>query len=338
MKHIIAIQILIAIFLLFLIMKPLVSQDLPLQNGEGPNEPVRTEEPARILSSRQLVFELEYEKYLIPYPYVYNYQGEERVFRFQDMIEKASTAAAESEKGILTYVSNYKDENGRAPLYKGKTVDADGTLRGAAAPAYPTLTDQEEFDYLPDGTLVRILERHLKEDPEFSKIYSILDQKEYYMPNKYLQLDRQLEEIKKVIVVDLTNQTIAALEKEIRQQYFKEANAYLRTDWKIISYSKATTGKLGYYHQPTPVGYFYAMEKKPFFYYLVDGTNVIGGQEPWAIRFTAGAYVHGMSLGEYSPAIGTVPLSHKCVRNYTSHARFLYDWYEEDRTIVIVIE
>lgn len=70
-------------------------------------------------------------------------------------------------------------------------------------------------------------------------------------------------------------------------------------------------------------------------------------------RFNGGAYVHGVPVNylysekgeritppkiEYSKSIGTVPLSHKCVRNYTSHAKFLYDWYREDETIIIVIE
>ena len=126
-----------------------------------------------------------------------------------------------------------------------------------------------------------------------------------------------------------------------------------RAEWKIVSYSLATTGKSGKYHQPTPLGYYYAIEKKPRFYYLKDGTNDIEGYAPYAIRFTAGAYVHGVAvpyeytddgvrvdpgIREFSNSIGTVPLSHKCVRNYTSHAKFLYDWYEHGKTIVIVIE
>ena len=126
-----------------------------------------------------------------------------------------------------------------------------------------------------------------------------------------------------------------------------------RAEWKIVSYSLATTGQSGKYHQPTPLGYYYAIEKKPRFYYLKDGTNDIEGYAPYAIRFTAGAYVHGVAvpyeytddgvrvdpgIREFSNSIGTVPLSHKCVRNYTSHAKFLYDWYEHGKTIVIVIE
>ena len=331
-KYIIAILCGIAIILLFLIIRP----NLVAPAKETPGQPL----PAspKVVESNQLVFDLKYHQYLVPYPYTYTYKGETRRFEFVKMLNHATKAKEESTKGRLTYISNYKDRNGMAPLYRGKSADADGTLRGAAAPAYWGLDNLEDFDYLPDGTLVRILETSLGSNKDFTKIYSIADQREYFVPSKWIALNRQLETIEKVILVDLTNQTIAALENNIRMSYYDESGVYLRTEWDIVSYSKCTTGKLGYYHQPTPKGYFYAMEKKPFFYYLVDGTDQIGGQEPWGIRFTAGAYVHGMSLGEYSPAIGTIPLSHKCVRNYTSHAKFLYDWYEEDRTIVIVMD
>ena len=37
-------------------------------------------------------------------------------------------------------------------------------------------------------------------------------------------------------------------------------------------------------------------------------------------------------------SLGTTPRSHKCVRNFTSHAKFIYEWAEIGKTIVIVIE
>lgn len=324
-----AIVFVVAIILLFCIVFPILQS----KDGGKPEENERLK--PQVISSSQLVFNLKYQQYLVPYPYVYEYKGETRSFDFREMIRLAQVAAAEEEKGRLTFISNYKDSNGKAPLYKGKSMDGDGTLGGAAAPAYSDLGQLDEFDYLPDGTLVRILE---EEASGFVKVYSLKDKREYFVPEKYVELDRSLKEVNKVIVVDLRNQTIAALENRLNKTYFEGANKILKTEWEIVSYSKCTTGKLGTYQQPTPEGFFYAIEKKPFFYYLKDGTNEIGGSEPWGIRFTAGAYVHGMSLGEYSSAIGTVPLSHKCVRNYTSHAKFLYDWYEEDKTLVIVMK
>ncbi len=67
--------------------------------------------------------------------------------------------------------------------------------------------------------------------------------------------------------------------------------------------------------------------------YLVDGSKETGGFAPYASRFTNGGYIHGVpvnaprkSLIEYSPTLGTTPRSHMCVRNATSHAKFVYDW------------
>lgn len=321
----------LVILLLCAIVLPIINQ------GHNAGSLDYADESPKIVQSNLLVFNLKYDKYLVPYPFEYEYKGEIRTFEFYKMIDMARIVKVESEKGQLTYISNYKDENGKAPLYYGKAADKDGTLRGASAPAYKVLDNRGEFDYLPDGTLVRIIEKSVEGNPTFVKVYSIKDQEEYYIPNRYVELERKLDAVKKVIVVDLKNQTIVAMENNIRSEFYQASNTILETDWEIVSYSKCTTGKLGKYQQPTPKGFFYAIEKKPFLYYLKDGTNIVAGKEPWAIRFTAGAYVHGMSLGEYSPAIGTVPLSHKCVRNYTSHARFLYDWYEKDKTIVIVI-
>ncbi|KAA4668286.1 L,D-transpeptidase, partial [Bacteroides ovatus] len=41
---------------------------------------------------------------------------------------------------------------------------------------------------------------------------------------------------------------------------------------------------------------------------------------------------------EYSPSLGTTPRSHMCVRNATSHAKFIYDWAPVNETIIFVLE
>ena len=41
---------------------------------------------------------------------------------------------------------------------------------------------------------------------------------------------------------------------------------------------------------------------------------------------------------EYSGSLGTIPLSHKCVRNITSHAKFLHDWVVIGEASVVVID
>nr|WP_280634497.1 L,D-transpeptidase [Clostridium aminobutyricum] len=263
----------------------------------------------------------------------------------------------------LTYIDNYKNRNGYSPYYKNGTVDSLGNSRSASAPAYPNLQDLNEFVYLPDGTLVNVLE----EDSDYTLISPVGTDLEYSVPRQYVRTDDCLTSLEKAIVVDRTNQNIATFEKgrEYTSGGDKDNSDLLwkaegngikagwNDVWSITSYSMATTGKVGQYHQPTPLGYYYAIERRERFYYLQDGTNTIEGYAPYAVRFTAGAYIHGIStaykysstgqrldpgIKEFSSTIGTIPLSHKCVRNYTSHAKFVYNWYEHGKTIVIVIE
>ena len=306
-------------------------------------------------------FNLKYDKYLISAPYTYDIDGEERSFQFVKMREAIEVADQAMLDGkILTYVDNYKNRNGYAPYYNGASTDKNGNNRSASVPGYYNKENLDDFTYISDGTLVEIME----ENDDYKKVFivgekigsiekntdtasdSALDQEDqgvipiYYVPSKYVPTDDPITSLEKVIAVDRKNQNIVAFEKE-------------EGEWKIVSYSLATTGKQGKYHQVTPLGYYYAIEKRERFYYLKDGTNTIEGYAPYAVRFSAGAYIHGVStsyrytedgrridggIQEFSNSIGTVPLSHKCVRNYTSHAKFIYDWYEHGKTIVIVIE
>lgn len=64
--------------------------------------------------------------------------------------------------------------------------------------------------------------------------------------------------------------------------------------------------------------------------FLKDGSKETGGYAPYASRFTDGAYIHGVPVNEprktqieYSWSLGTTPRSHMCVRNATSHAKFI---------------
>ena len=101
----------------------------------------------------------------------------------------------------------------------------------------------------------------------------------------------------------------------------------------------------GKYVKETPLGIFVVQEKKARMIYLVDGSKETGGFAPYASRFTNGGYIHGVpvnaprkSLIEYSPTLGTTPRSHMCVRNATSHAKFVYDWAPVNETIVFVFD
>lgn len=275
-----------------------------------------------------------------------------RVFQYEKMMAALEHVDGELERagqegtGGLTYISNYKNYHGAAPQYRGADLDALGNSRSQSAPGYPQLSNLTEFSYLEDGTLVRYLEERkgvdLSGNPaDYVQVERISDAKRFYVPKRYIPVRTALKSAEKVIVIDRANQNEAVFEKPEGQE-----------DWSLISKTLATTGAQGTYHQPTPLGFFYVMEKREQFYYLKDGTEEVSGYAPWALRFAGGAYVHGVSTGyqlengkrkdpgerEYSITVGTLPLSHKCVRNYTSHAKFLYDWYEPGKTMVIVIE
>jgi hypothetical protein len=259
-----------------------------------------------------------------------------RFFNFEKMEKVILKADEYFKKGRLTFINNYKNLMGSAPLYQGGTVDKEGNRRSQSAPGYIDLSNMEDFIYIEDGTLVR----YLYPSGDFIRVEVVDTGKNYYVPGKFIPKDRQIRELNRVIVIDRNNQNQGVFEK-------------IDNNWTLISYTLATTGATGRYAQPTSLGYYYAIEKRNQFYYYEDGTTRIQGYAPYAIRFNGGAYVHGVPVNylysekgeritppkiEYSKSIGTVPLSHKCVRNYTSHAKFLYDWYREDETIIIVIE
>lgn len=233
------------------------------------------------------------------------------------------------------YISNYKDENGSPPLMNGKALDEYGMQAYQSAPAYTNLNDMTKFRYFPDGMLVSIL----GEVKGYFKVKSTEYDGEYWIPKKYISFDDNLDTFAKAIVVDTTNQNEAVFEK--------------RGDkWTLISYTLATTGVKDKVRYETPIGKFKVMEKKERFYYLDENLKEITGYAPYGIRFSQGAYVHGIpvefvvkngektdpGIKEYLFTIGTVPRSHKCVRNYTSHAQFLFNWADPNDTAVIVIK
>ncbi len=259
-----------------------------------------------------------------------------RIFRLENMLANVMKAEFEWSKGNIAHIDNYWNNNGYAPLYHGGTFDQFGNRRSQSAPGYYDINDKTEFIYITDGSLIRTLTRV----GDYTKSELVKNGNIFYIPNKYIETRNMSESLKKAIVIDRKNQNEAVFEKT-------------ESGWKIISYTLATTGADGEYQQPTPLGYFYAIEKRDRFLYYEDGTTTIQGYAPYAIRFSASSYVHGVpvdwqydpqgnqidpGIQEYSKTIGTVPLSHRCVRNYTSHAKFLYDWYTAGETAVLVIE
>lgn len=267
--------------------------------------------------------------------FIYAPLGEVRHFKFEKMAEALNYLKGESIKGELAYISNYKNANGIPPLLNGSALDQYGYRRSQSAPGYDEPHKGSNFRYIPDGMLVDILE----ERDGFSKVKVIGWEGEYWVQNKYINIENTLKELKKVVIVDRTFQNQGVFE-------FNEGQ------WSLISYSFATTGKKGPYSLETPLGYYMAIQKRDKFLYYKDGTNEIAGYAPYAIRFSGGGYIHGVpvdyvikdgrridpGMKEYLHTIGTTPRSHMCVRNFTSHAKFLYDWVEVGSSAIIVIE
>ncbi len=267
--------------------------------------------------------------------YILSVLAEKRQVQFDKMLEAVNKARNEVNNSTSAYITNYKNRVGTAPLYKGSTVDKFGMQRHQSAPAYYEPNLNADFRYISDGVLVSIL----AETDSFYKIRSLNFDGEYYVPKKYVSFRESIEELKKVVVVDRKNQNEGVFE-------------FINGKWNLISYTFATTGEKAAYKLPTDLGYYMAIEKVSRFSYLNDVTKQIAGYAPYAIRFNGGAYIHGVpvdyvykdgnrvdpGIQEYMYTIGTVPRSHKCVRNYTSHAKFLYDWIEIGKSAVIVIE
>ncbi len=292
--------------------------------------------------------------------YVFTAGVTRRGFQFNKMVQAITQLRSISESGTMAHVDNYKNRSGWAPSLRGQNVDDYGVFRDQSAPVYFQPDTQGDFRYLTDGSLVKVLSEHA----EFFEIDPVDFEGVYYIPKKYLHREQALKTLSKVVVVDRNNQNEAVFE--------------YAGGWQLISYLLATTGENAPFKQETSLGNFMVIEKKSKFLYLGDITKEIEGYAPFALRFNGGAYVHGVPVNyqdikkrvvvtpaaldllgniiapavtkdvvvgrkdpgiqEYLSTIGTVPRSHKCVRNYTSHAKFLYDWAEIGNTAVIVIE
>lgn len=267
--------------------------------------------------------------------YVPESEGVLRRFRFDHMYNSILHLEEILNNNKFAYISNYKDVNGSPPLINNKALDNYGMQAFQSAPAYIDINNLSNFRYFPDGMIVLILE----DIKDYYKVKGLDYEGEYWIPKKYISFDNNLESLDKVVVVDVTNQNQGVFEK-------------IENQWTMISYGLATTGAKGKLAYETPIGKFKVQEKKERFYYLNGKGKELGGYAPYAIRFAQGAYIHGVpvdfiekngekidpGIRESLFTIGTMPRSHKCVRNYTSSAKFIYNWAEPSNTAVIVIK
>ncbi len=267
--------------------------------------------------------------------YIHSSTGITRTFQFEKMLEAIQDLQQQVSKGKLNHVSNYKNANGAPPKKGEGATDEYGMRIYQSAPGYLKADTQSDFRYVPDGMLVRILE----DAGEFYRTEVDTFNQELYIPKNFIDPNDALSDFTHAIVIDRNQQNQAAFElsgDEIR----------------MVSYTLATTGLQGQSSFETPLGTYKTLEKKDRFQYLKSNSSEIAGYAPYAIRFCGGAYVHGVPVNyqekdgelldpgiiEYLQTIGTFPRSHMCVRNFSSHAEFLYNWIEPANGAVIVIE
>ncbi|NLU35926.1 MAG: murein L,D-transpeptidase [Clostridiales bacterium] len=267
--------------------------------------------------------------------YIHSSSGVNRTFQFDKMLSALQDLQQQLAQGKLNHISNYKNANGAPPKKGEGATDEYGMRIYQSAPGYFQPDTSSDFRYIPDGMLVRILDQ----TDEFYRVAVDSFNQELYVPKNYIDPDNALSQATHVVIVDRNQQNQAAFEisaGEIR----------------MVSYTLATTGLKGQSSFETPLGFYRAIEKKDRFQYLKDGSDEIAGYAPFATRFCGGAYIHGVPVAyqekdgqlvdpgitEYLHTIGTFPRSHMCVRNFSSHAEFLYNWLDPANGAIIVIE
>ncbi|MFW6264749.1 MAG: L,D-transpeptidase family protein [Bacillota bacterium] len=267
--------------------------------------------------------------------YIHSSAGAPRIFRFENMQKSVFDLRQQIANGELHFISNYKNQNGAPPQQGDIAVDEFGYRVYHSAPAYQQANTNSDFRYIPDGMLVRMLD----EVNDFYYVNVPTFGGDFYIPKQYIDPDQKLSQLNHVIVVDRDQQNQAAFELK--------DNAI-----NLISYTLSTTGISGDYSFETSLGMYKAIQKKERFEYLQKGSQEIAGYAPFAIRFSGGAYIHGVPVAyeevagekvdpgtiEYLHTIGTFPRSSMCVRNFTSHAEFLYNWMDIQNGAVIVME
>lgn len=283
-----------------------------------------------------LTKELLYDQYTLED--TYPYKDTVRSFKW-DVIRNCLAYIENMQRDSVRWVvlQNYKNLNREAPLVRKfvrdayrRVADTLGVERYQSVPLY-LLTDTVVPErYGRDGTLAYFL----GEEGSFDRIQPVTLEEEWLAPRRYLKELSDSTVFNHVIFVDRLDQNIATMERASRGE------------WKIRSMNPATTGRHAPpYGQETPLGMYLLQQKKTRMVFLKDGSTATGGYAPYASRFTNGAYIHGVPVNtprtamiEYSWSLGTTPRSHMCVRNATSHAKFVFDWAPVERTLIVVIE
>lgn len=283
-----------------------------------------------------LTKDLLYDRYTLED--TYPYKDTVRSFKW-DVIRNCLAFIENMQTDTVRWVvlQNYKNLNREAPLVRRfvrnayrRVSDTLGVERYQSVPLYLPADTLVPERYGRDGTIA-YLRGH---QGGFCRIKPITFDEEWLAPRRYVKPLADTTLFHHVIFVDRLDQNIATLERADKGE------------WKIRSMNHCTTGRHAPpYAQETPLGMFLLQQKKTRMVFLKDDSKETGGYAPYASRFTNGAYIHGVPVNaprtamiEYSPSLGTTPRSHMCVRNATSHSKFVFDWAPTERALVVVIE
>ena len=276
-----------------------------------------------------------------------------REFQIEAAYADVLFLAGKIDEGEYSYVVNRSNEvskssdidmpyDGQVNEF-GKPVDDYGTLQDQASPVFENEDMTGAYRYAPDGSLADVL----SVGEAMCKIYLPEFDGTYYIPREYLRRsyakdDIAIEKLSEVAVVDRKNQNI---------MYFELSRE--TDEWELLSMSYVSTGTSSEYADPTPLGYFAVQKTRSTQPYPSDTTGVEAGYMPYAIRFSGGAYMHGVPVNytvdangnlvkpgprESHISLGVQPESHMCVRNYTTHGKFLFGRISVGKAAVIVIE
>ncbi len=278
----------------------------------------------------------------------YDYNGTTREFQYDKMKERLAmldsievpTVWDQGGEPRWAILQNHRNEHGTAPLTKGhktdeyhSVVDRYGVMRNQSVPLYAQgeLGKEEPECYGRDGSLARMRGWNADSTAYVVEVYNAPGVWE--VPTKFVRQIDEGVEFTKVVMIDRPNQNIATLEK-------------VDDKWLVRSMNPCSTGAHNPpFQRPTPQGVFVIQDRQPKMFYTGDGNSTIVGYAPWASRITNGAYMHGVpvnnpngSIIEFSTTLGTTPRSHECVRNASSHAKFIYDWAPVRETLVFVYD
>lgn len=288
--------------------------------------------------------EILFDQYTLEDHYIYvNNKKDtiERLFQWDKVKQHlASLENIRNDAGTWAVLQNYKNWNGESPEAHnsvsnsyGRISDSFGVERYQSVALYLPLDTLIPERYGRDGTPVKLLSPVEDSTSTFFLVDPIPIGGQWLVQKRHVKVLGDTIRFDRAVFVDVTNQSIASLENK-------------DGEWLIRSMNPATTGvHRPPYSQETPLGIFFIQDKKRKMLYLRDGSQEMGGFAPYASRFTNGAYMHGVPTVhpgtyelEYSRSLGTTPRSHMCVRNASSHAKFIYEQFPVFQTVVFVID